>query len=263
MIVTDIKGVPDFKLIQLAEKSSDYCLLIPVINEGERILNELRRAHREGVDELCDVIICDGGSTDDSIDPEVLRSLGVNALLIKCGPGKQGAQLRMGIHFAMERGYVGVITIDGNDKDSIECVPLFIEALQDGYGFVQGSRFIEGGQAINTPPVRHVALRGIHAPITSLAAGTHFTDTTNNFRAYSMEYLSDPRVQPLRDIFMNYELLAYLAIRASQVGYRTKEVPVVRAYPPTGKTPTKISFLKGNADLLITLMKAATGKFNP
>lgn len=263
MIRTGISGVPDFEEAVLREKRSDYCLLIPVINEGERIRNELERARRCKIDDLCDIVICDGGSTDGSLDTEFLSSVGVNALLIKKGPGKQGAQLRMGLYFAKERSYAGVLTIDGNDKDSIESVPLFIEALEAGYDFVQGSRFVKGGRAINTPLMRHIALRTIHAPITSIAARHRFTDTTNAFRAYSKKYLEDERTAPLRDVFVGYELLAYLAIRATQLGYKAKEVPVTRAYPARGTVPTKIKGVRGNSDLLKILIRAARGYYDP
>lgn len=258
-----LSGVPDFRAVELKARQSDYCLLIPVINEGARILTELGRAQRAGVDKLCDIILCDGGSTDGSMNPDTLQLYGVNTLLTKTGPGKQGAQLRMGIYFALNCGYKGILTIDGNNKDSIEDVPRFIEKLQEGYDLVQGSRFIRGGRAINTPPIRYAAVRLIHAPIISLAARQWFTDTTNAYRAYSREYLTHPDVRPLREVFQGYELLAYLSIRATQLGLRACEVPVTRAYPPTGKTPTKITGFKGNSDLLKILLSALAGKYNP
>ncbi|WP_300280081.1 glycosyltransferase family 2 protein [uncultured Subdoligranulum sp.] len=259
----DLSGVPDYRAAELEAKQSDYCLLIPVINEGARILTELGRAQRAGVDKLCDIVICDGGSTDGSMNADTLKLYGVNTLLIKTGPGKQGAQLRMGIYFALNRGYKGVLTIDGNNKDSIEDVPRFIEKLQAGYDLVQGSRFRRGGRAINTPPIRYAAVRLVHAPLVSLAAHQWFTDTTNAYRAYSREYLTHPDVRPLRDVFQGYELLAYLSIRATQLGLRACEVPVTRAYPATGKTPTKITGFKGNSDLLKVLLAAMAGKYNP
>lgn len=52
---------------------------------------------------------------------------------------------------------------------------------------------------------------------------------------------------------MTYELLAYLSVRATQIGMKACEIPVTRAYPKTGKTPTKISFFKGNK---ITILKS-------
>ena len=258
-----LQGVPDYRAAELLPKRSDYCLLIPVINEGARILTELGRAQTAGVDTLCDIVICDGGSTDGSMKLDTLQLYGVNTLLTKTGPGKQGAQLRMGIYFALNRGYKGVLTIDGNNKDSIEDAHKFIEKLQAGYDLVQGSRFIRGGHAVNTPPVRYAAVRLVHAPLISLGAHQWFTDTTNAYRAYSREYLTHPEVRPLRDVFMGYELLAYLSIRATQLGMKACEVPVTRAYPATGKTPTKITGFKGNSDLMKVLLNALKGKYNP
>ena len=257
------EGVPQFEGHEFEKKKSDYCLLIPIINEGERIAAELKRAKTAGVDALCDIIICDGDSTDGSTAHDALKAMGVNTLLIKKDTGRQGAQLRMGIWFALERGYKGVLTIDGNNKDSIESIPLFIEKLKSGYDFVQGSRYIEGGEAINTPLSRHLAVRLIHAPVISKIAGEKYTDTTNAFRGYSAAYLSHPAVQPLRDIFVTYELLAYLSVRASQLGLKSTEVPVTRAYPIKGKTPTKISPIKGNMNLLKILWNLKKGRFNP
>ena len=113
----NIPGVPDFLCNECAPKATKYCILVPIINEGERIANELRRAQENGIDKLCDILICDGGSKDGSTELEKMKALGVNTLLTKTGAGKQGAQLRMGIWFALKRGYDGVITIDGNDKE--------------------------------------------------------------------------------------------------------------------------------------------------
>ena len=259
----NLKGVPDFSCNEYSEKKMKYCLCIPIINEKDNIRLELVRARMNKVHTLCDIIICDGGSTDGGTDDDTLAALGVNTLLTKRGPGKQGAQLRMGFYWALQRGYEGIITIDGNNKDSIEDVKKFIEMLDRGYDFVQGSRFVKGGQAINTPLSRHLAVKFIHAPIISITAKERFTDTTNNFRAYSKKYLTHPGVQPFRSVFKTYELLAYLSTRASQLKLKTCEVPVTRAYPNNGKIPTKISPLKGNAELMKILLANAAGAYNP
>lgn len=263
MIYEKQTGVPRFECTEYQEKNKDYVLLIPIINEGDRIIRELERALESSVSEYADIVICDGGSTDGCTEEKRLRDLKVNTLLVKQDDGKQGAQLRMGIWWALERGYRGIVTIDGNDKDSIEDVPRFIEKLEEGYDFVQGSRFVKGGKAINTPLVRNLSVRLIHAPIISLTARQRFTDTTNAYRAYSARYLSDERVKPLRDIFMTYELLAYLSVRATQLGMKACEIPVTRAYPRKGKTPTKISFFKGNSELMKILLKNAGNAYAP
>lgn len=263
MIYEKQDGVPKFSCAEFAPKTKDYVVLIPIINEGDRIRKELERACRHGVADHADIVICDGGSTDGCTEASLLKKLRVNTLLVKQDAGKQGAQLRMGIWWALERGYQGVITIDGNNKDSIEDVPRFIEKLRQGYGLVQGSRFIKGGRAVNTPLVRLLSVRLIHAPVISLTARQWFTDTTNAYRGYAAAYLKDDRVKPLRDVFATYELLAYLSVRATQLGYKACEIPVTRAYPKTGKTPTKISFFKGNSELMKILIKNAFGAYAP
>ena len=263
MIYEKKPGVPKFECTEYQGKTKDYVVLIPIINEGDRIKKELEKALENNVSDYADIVICDGGSNDGSTEENELKRLKVNTLLVKKDEGKQGAQLRMGIWWALERNYEGIITIDGNNKDSIENVPHFIEKLKEGYDLIQGSRFVKGGKAINTPFIRTVSVKLIHAPIISLTAHQRFTDTTNAYRAYSARYLRDDRVQPLRDIFMTYELLAYLSVRATQIGYKACEIPVTRAYPAEGKTPTKISFFKGNSDLMKILLKNAFGAYNP
>ena len=129
---TNLNGVPDYTAVEFEGCRHDYCLLIPVINEGARILTELGRAQKAGIDQLCDIVICDGGSTDGSMKRETLALYHVNTLLTKTGPGRQGAQLRMGMYFALDRNYKGVLTIDGNNKDSIEDVPEFIAKTAGG-----------------------------------------------------------------------------------------------------------------------------------
>lgn len=257
-----IDGVPEFEATELNSKKTKYCICIPVINEGERIKAELERAKKAKINEIADIIICDGDSTDGSTDIAKLKELGVNTLLVKKDIGKQSAQLRMGFYFALKRNYEGIITIDGNNKDSIEDVPKFIQKLEEGYDFIQGSRFITGGEAVNTPLIRKISVKLIHAPIISFTAKKHYTDTTNAYRAYSKKYLTHQEVQPLRDIFMTYELLAFLSVKASRLALKTCEIPVKREYPKRGKTPTKISFFKGNFELMKILFKNMLGKYN-
>ena len=75
-------------------KQHPYCVVIPVINEGARIENLLKRMEVNRIPAIADVIIVDGGSTDDSLTLEALMDRGVKGLLVKKGPGKLSAQLR-------------------------------------------------------------------------------------------------------------------------------------------------------------------------
>lgn len=260
-LVPAAPGVPAHERHVFAPRRHRYCVAVFCINEGERVRAQLR-GMAPLADEI-DIVVADGGSTDRALALDSLAEFRLRALLVKRGPGKLSAQMRMAIAFALEEGYDGIVVIDGNGKDDHSAIPRFIELLDEGYDHIQGSRYIPGGHGINTPISRSVGVRLLHAPLISIAAGTRYTDTTNGFRAYSRRLLEDPRVQPLRDVFTGYELHYYLAIRAARLGFRVTETPVTRAYPMTGKTPTKISPIAGNLLIIRTLLAAARGKFNP
>jgi len=255
--------VPEFQCREFYGKRSDVCVCTPVINEGHRIRTLLERMRRLNLMENFDVLIADGGSTDGSLEEGYLRTMGMRTLLTKVGPGKLGAQMRMAMAYGIEQGYTGFVFIDGNNKDDPEAIPRFISMLEDGYDFVQGSRHMPGGRGINTPIIRHYGVKYLHSPLISLAARRRFTDTTNGFRAYSRRLLLDPRVQPFRDVFWTYEILFYLAIRASRLGFRVTEIPTTRAYPYNEKSPTKISPIRGTMNLLKILMQAVFIGYNP
>jgi dolichol-phosphate mannosyltransferase len=253
-------AVPDFELVEWAERRSPFALCVFVLNEGDRIRAQLERM--QPLTKQIDLVLADGGSTDGAVASDVLRRHGVHALLTKRGPGKLSAQMRMALAYALERGYEGVVVMDGNNKDDPSAVPAFVQLLTAGYDHVQGSRYVPGGKAINTPWARHFAVKYLHAPLVSLAAGFRYTDTTNGFRAYSRRLLLDERVVPFRDVFSGYELHYYLAIRAAQLGFHVCETPVMRAYP-LGRTPTKIRGFHGNLLILRTLWKACRHRYDP
>lgn len=254
--------IPSFEIKLWSARAKRYCVIIPVINEGERIQKLLQRMYALQIHEQADIIIADGGSVDGSLEIKMLMELQVRGLLVKTGPGKLGAQLRMAYAFALDHGYDGILTIDGNNKDDPDAIPNFIKSLEDGYDFVQASRFIKGGIAENTPLSRTIAVRYIHAPLLSLSSGFGWTDTTQGFRAYSRRLLLDEKVGVFRNVFQTYELLFYLSHRAPQLGYRCIELPTARRYPANEKTPTKISAFSGNYSILKTLIKTCLGHYD-
>lgn len=265
MIAPEARGnwqVPAFDTNFWLGRHHDYCIVIPVINEGRRILRLLLRMVALNISSIADILLVDGGSTDGSLQKEWLLRQGVSGVLLKTGPGKLSSQLRCAYAFALDQGYEGIITIDGNDKDDPRAIPSFLDALRQGADFVQASRFIAGGQAKNTPLSRNLAIRLIHAPVLSLFSGFWWTDTTQGFRAYSRKMLIDDEVAPFRDVFLTYELLAYLSYRAPRLGYKCMELPAFRRYPK-GKIPTKISNFKGNLAVLSILFLACFRAYNP
>ncbi len=256
----DAWELPDHTVAVRAGRRHACALVIPVINEGERIRAQLRRIADAALP--VDVVLADGGSTDGSLAEDFLITVPVRAVLVKQGPGRLGAQLRMAYAWCLREGYEGIVTMDGNGKDNVEAVADFVARLDEGYDYVQGSRYRTGGKAEHTPLARVIGNRLIHAPLLSLAARHRLTDTTNGYRGYSRRFLLDPRVAPFRGVFQHYELLFYLTVRAGQLGYRVCEVPVTRRYP-RDSVPTKITGPGASLAILGQTVKAAFGAYNP
>src|SRR3569623_686958 len=114
---------PEFSITEFSPRRQSYALCVFLINEGARIQSQLRKM--KPLAEVVDVILADGGSTDGALDPALLKECGVCTLLTKRGPGKLSAQMRMALAHCMDRGYEGVVVVDGNDKDDTSAVPLF------------------------------------------------------------------------------------------------------------------------------------------
>ena len=253
--------LPAFEATVFSPKQHRHALVIPVLNEGERIRTQLARV-RDAAPEV-DVVIADGGSTDGSLTAPYPESVGVRALLVKTGPGALGAQLRMAYAWCLREGYDGVVTMDGNGKDGVEAIAVFLARLDAGFDYVQGSRYAPGGRAVNTPLERTLGNRLVHAPLLSLAAGQRFTDTTNGFRAYSRRLLEDPRLAIFRNVFVRYNLLFHITAQAPRLGLLSCEIGVERRYPDQGKVPTKITGPGAKLRLLRETFDAARGAFLP
>lgn len=253
-------GALEYTALELFARRARYCVIIPVLNEGARLRQQLDRMKPRA--EQADIIIADGGSDDGSTQPDYLRAQSVRSLLVTKEQGL-GTAIRMGLHYALAQGYEGVVTVDGNNKDGVERLPDFLRLLEDGADFVQGSRFMPGGSHANTPVQRSLGIRLVVAPVLYAGGGGWYSDPTNGFKAMSRRFLEDSRVQPIRAVFRRFNLQLYLNYRAAKLGFRWTETPVTRVYPADGSIPTKITSLRTKLLFVWELLQTATGHWNP
>ena len=188
--------------------------------------------------------------------------MGVRALLTTDEAGGAAA-IRMGFAYALKQGYEGVILIDGNGKDGVQALPQYLEKLDEGYDFVQGSRFMPGGMEKNTPLLRQIGIKLIMIPLIWAGSGYWYSDATNGFRGYSARLLRDPRIEPLRGCFVHFNLQYYLSVMAPALKFRVVEIPVERVYPDDGTVPTKVVGLRRNFQALWEMVLTVVRYYNP
>ena len=260
----DKLAVPEYDAAIFSEKKTKYCLVVPTLNEGERFVSQVIKMKKNGIFNLIDVIVADAGSKDGSTDKAKLEETGFRSLLVRRGEGRYSTDMRMAWHWAIDQGYDGFVMVDGNDKDDVSATVIknFTQRLDEGYDYIQGSRFIKGGLGIRTPLSRFIAIKCICTPVMAIAGRRIVTDGTNGFRAYSKKFLLDPRVNPFRDVFNKYEVIYYLPPRAGALQFKCTEVPVTRAYPENGDIPTKADS-RANWEVILLLLKILFGRLNP
>lgn len=213
-------------------------LIAPVLNEEKKIGEVVRRAPRDVVDE---VLVVDDGSTDRS--PDVARELGATVLPMGRVAGV-GAALLAGFRWAKDHGFDVIVVIAGNNKDAPEEIPRLLDPIVEGADFVQGSRYLAGGQTGGMPLYRQFATR-LHPMLFSLSVGKRVSESTNGFRAFRTALLDDPRIRLDQEWLRAYELEPYLYWKVIRLGYKTAEVPVTKIYPPKAIGYTKMPPITG------------------
>jgi len=252
--------LPLHEVSEFRPKRTKYCFIPIVYNEGERFIRQLEEMSKN--EALADIVVAERRSTDGSTDHELLKRCGVRTLLTTDELGGASA-IRMGFAYALKQGYEGVVLIDGNGKDGVRALPQYLQMLDEGYDFVQGSRFIPGGIEKNTPLSRRIGIKMIMIPLIWMGSGYIYSDATNGFRGYSRRLLCDPRIEPLRGCFVHFNIQYYLSVMAPALKFRVVEIPVERVYPNDGTVPTKVIGFKRNFQALWEMVLTVFRHYNP
>ena len=230
-------------------------LAVPVaFNEEKKIGSVLDRF----VDGLVDaILVVDDGSTDGT--PEVALKKGARLLSHQRRSGV-GAAIRSAVKYARANGFDVLVILAGNDKDRPTEIPRLVKAIaEDGYDFVQGSRYRSGGACGNMPFYRRLATRLIHPGLCSLVTGRRITDSTNGFRAIRLSIFDDPRIDIDQDWLDQDQMEPYLLYQAIVLGYRFKEEPVTKIYPSKAIGYTKMTPVIGWWSIVRPLLLLSLG----
>lgn len=223
-------------------------MIICTFNEGVKLENTAERVYQALIKRKekipIDILIADDGSTDGA--PERL-SKKYGFLLIRHDAQKGvGCLIRDAYFFGLEGGYNILMTMAGNNKDEPDQFDRLLDPITEGQAdFVQGSRYLSGGEFGNMPFYRRVSTRYVHPLLFSLVAGKKITDSTNGFRAVHERVLKDARINLSQNWLDHYELEPYLFCQAIWLGYKVQEVPVTKIYPDKALGYSKMKPITG------------------
>jgi dolichol-phosphate mannosyltransferase len=205
--------------------------IIPVYHDSGKIREVLTKFPDHVVDEICLIVDCATKEESKEITEVSGRiSTAVHTVFNKERRGI-GFAIRKGIEYALDNEYDFAVVMAGNNKDDPREIPRLLHPIMnEGYDYVQGSRFLLGGKRTKNPFLRGVFSR-IYPFVWTLFTNIRCTDVTNGFRAYRIEIFRDKRIDIWQNWLNDYELEYYIHYKVLTLGYKMKEVPVSKTYP--------------------------------
>ncbi len=238
-------------------KGKKIAVIVPAHNEEAKIARVVERTDHNVVDTL---LVVDDGSADATA--EVARARGAEVLSLDRVSGV-GAALRAGIDWARESDHDIAIFMAGNNKDDPSEIPRLLEPIcSDNYDLVMGSRYLEGGRCGGDMPLYRRFATRLHPWLMSRFTGKPLTESTNGFRAFRLTLIDDPRINLNQRWLDSYGLEVYLLWKVLKLGYRHREVPCTKIYPPKSLGYTKMKPVTGWWNILRPIFLLGLGLKN-
>jgi dolichol-phosphate mannosyltransferase len=213
---------------------SDILVSLFSYNEGEKLKGLVEKFPD---DREYDLLFIDDGSTDGSF--EFLREKGFNLIRHENNRGI-GHGIREAITYGRANGYRIIVIMASNGKMLPEDIGSLVRPIvEEGYDYVQGSRYLSGGKSLNLPIFRKVMIR-LFTGLVNFFTGYKGTDVTCGFRAYRLSLFDDRRFSLDQSWLDRYEMEYYIHFHVIRGGYKIAEAPVSMVYPEEKKNYSKI-----------------------
>jgi glycosyltransferase involved in cell wall biosynthesis len=191
-------------------------VVMPCLDEEEAIGSCIESIQRTFADAGIrgEIVVCDNGSSDKSA--EIAKRMGAR-VVYEPRRGYGRAYLK---GFASARGKI-LIMGDADGTYDFELIPEFIRLLEyEGFDFVSGSRYMEGGDEHISPVHRFFGNPALTA-LLNILFRTSYSDVYCGLRAFSRKAYDQ-----IRPISPGMEFNLELAINAAKAGLKITEVPI-------------------------------------
>jgi glycosyltransferase involved in cell wall biosynthesis len=199
-------------------------LVIPTLNEAKNLPCVLTGMP----DIVSEVILVDGGSTDNTI--QAAKELRPDIHILRQSARGKGNALTEG--FAAATGDI-IVMMDADGSHDPQEIPLFVDALMKGADFAKGSRFIHDGASEDFTLIRQFGNSCINL-LANVCFKVQFTDLCYGYNAFWRYCL------PFLDIDSpGFEVETLMNIRACKANLKVKEVPSFEAVRFSGESKLK------------------------
>ena len=218
-------------------------IAIPTKNEEKNIKRVLNRLLDFGYYNL---LVIDGVSKDETL--KVAMENGAK-IILQDGIGKGHA-----IRQVFNNRYLDVealVLMDADGSMSAKEVPRFIEALQNGFDIVKGSRFVRGGGSDDITLLRKIG-NSLFTGSVNLLFLTRYTDLCYGFAAFNRKAIR--KLAPVLES-NGFEIETEIFIKAKKLGLKVVEVPSFEYQRENGQS--NLNTYKDGLKILKTIMREA------
>jgi hypothetical protein len=153
-------------------------VVIPALNEARNLPHVMAR-----LPEVDEVILVDGGSTDDTVDVARRLMPGIRVLT----QNRRGKGNALACGFAAATGDI-IVLIDADGSTDPQEIPSFIAALRSGADFAKGSRFSGSGGSDDLTSIRRLGNRAL-TMLVNVMFRTRYSDLCYGYNAFWARHL--------------------------------------------------------------------------
>lgn len=214
------------------------CVVLPTYNEAGNIKNTLDKIFSNNSKYLIKVLVVDDNSPDKT--HEIVKNYQKKNkrvyLLIRKNKQGLGAAYIAGMNYALEKiPSNAFIEMDADGQHNPKDIPRLLKEIENGFDFVIGSRYVEGGNMPENWGIKRKLLSSLAGYVSKIGLGLgKIKDPSGGFRAIRSESLKKININSL-DV-KGYAFQVALLESAVKNKLKIKEIPISFLERKTGES---------------------------